>query len=77
MEHSLIADKKPVVQIQHKGYLFLKHYKTDEKTYWRCAQLIDNRKRCSARLVTENAMDGEIIEKGQHEHAIRHTSKFS
>lgn len=64
-----ISDSKPVLHIQHKGYLFFKHYKTGEKTYWRCTQLIGNRKRCSARLVTGSDIKSDITEKGHHEHA--------
>lgn len=67
---NFISDNKPVLHIQHKGYLFFKHYKTGEKTYWRCTQLIGHRKRCSARLVTGTSTGShdKVIEKGRHEH---------
>lgn len=71
----MIADIKPVLHIQHKGYLFFKHYKTGERTYWRCTHMIGNGKRCSARLVTEHKNQSEVIEKGRHDHAIPSTSK--
>lgn len=72
-----VSDNKPVYHIQHKGFLFFKHYKTGEKTYWRCTQSIGNRKRCSARLVTGNNIRGDIIEKGRHEHPIPSISKLA
>lgn len=73
---NFIADSKPVLHIQHKGYLFFKHYKTGEKTYWRCTQMIGHRKRCSARLVTGTGVpDKEVIEKGRHEHGTPSAQK--
>lgn len=68
----LLSDNKPVLHIQHKGYLFFKHYKSGDKTYWRCTQLIGHRKRCSARLVTTTNtttnLQDTVIEKGRHDH---------
>lgn len=68
-----ISDNKPVLHIQHKGYLFFKHYKTGSKTYWRCTQLVGHRKRCSARLVTSTAANDHVVEKGHHEHGKPHS----
>lgn len=37
--------------------------------------MIGNRKRCSARLVTEHTSQRDVIEKGRHDHSIPSTCK--
>lgn len=67
---------KPIFHIQHKSYLFLKHYKTGNKTYWRCKQLFGDGNRCSARLVTTDGRTA-VIERGRHDHVPHEPFKHS
>lgn len=63
-----LSGHKPVMLIEHKGYLFFKHYETGDKTYWRCRQLMGARKRCAARIVTDSK--NTITERGLHCHSL-------
>lgn len=53
--------------MQHKGYLFFRHYEAGDKSYWRC-QFTGAGRRCFARLVITGS--SEVSEKGFHNHSI-------
>lgn len=48
------------------GYSFIPNKRTNEKTYWNCAQV--RQKRCRARLITVGTVDNIFVTNEHHSH---------
>lgn len=59
---TLTGEKEDKVFVEHKGYIFVRHYDRGDKTFWRCNQMKAG-KRCTARVATGG---DSILERGEH-----------
>lgn len=62
---SKLGETEDKLLVEHKGYTFVRHYISSDKTYWRCNHVIAG-KRCAARLST----GAGICERGSHNHPV-------
>lgn len=58
------GEKEDRQVVEHKGYIFVRHYEAADKTFWRCNHVVKS-KRCTARLTT---CGRNISERGTHIH---------